>query len=86
MNRNQLDFCLNNQKFNKTEMAETVSLEAEIPKELYKGMKDFISTNSNWDQYSLMSSALANFLFQNGCKDRVVAENYLNDLFSRSKT
>ena len=60
----------------------TVSLEAEIPEELYKGMKDFIGTNPQWDQYRLMSSALANFLFQNGSQDRAVTERYLNDLFN----
>ncbi|MEB3159003.1 MAG: DUF2811 domain-containing protein, partial [Synechococcus sp.] len=31
----------------------------------------------------VMSSALANFLFQNGSSDRAVTERYLNDLFSR---
>ena len=60
----------------------SVSLEAEIPEELYKGMKDFIGTNTQWDQYRLMSSALANFLFQNGSQDRAVTERYLNDLFN----
>ncbi|AAP99851.1 MULTISPECIES: DUF2811 domain-containing protein [Prochlorococcus] len=60
----------------------SVSLEAEIPEALYKGMKDFIGANPNWDQYRLMSSALANFLFQNGCDDRAVTERYLNDLFA----
>ena len=60
----------------------SVSLEAEIPEELYKGMKDFIGTNPQWDQYRLMSSALANFLFQNGSQDRAVTERYLNDLFN----
>ena len=60
----------------------SVSLEAEIPEELYKGMKDFIETNPQWDQYRLMSSALANFLFQNGSQDRAVTERYLNDLFN----
>ena len=60
----------------------SVSLEAEIPEELYIGMKDFIGTNPQWDQYRLMSSALANFLFQNGSQDRAVTERYLNDLFN----
>ncbi len=59
----------------------SVSLEAEIPEELYKGMKNFISSNPQWDQYTLMSSALANFLFQNGSENRAVTEKYLNDLF-----
>ena len=61
-----------------------VSLEAEIPEALYKGMKTFISGNPKWDQCRLMSTALANFLFQNGCDDRAVAEKYLNDIFSLS--
>ena len=56
----------------------------EIPESLYLGMKDFISANPDWDQFNLMSSALANFLFQNGCGDRAVTERYLNDLFTRS--
>ena len=62
-----------------------VSLEAEIPEVLYRGMKDFIGSNVHWDQYRVMSSALANFLFQNGCGDRAVTERYLDDLFSRSQ-
>ena len=60
----------------------SVSLEAEIPEELYRGMKKFICTNPQWDQYTLMSSALANFLFQNGCENRAVTEKYLDDLFT----
>ncbi len=59
-----------------------VSIEAEIPEVLYRGMKDFICNNPQWDQYRLMSSALATFLFQNGSDDRAVTERYLNDLFA----
>ncbi len=69
---------------NNVEIQESISLEAEIPEALYRGMKSFISTNPHWDQYRLMSSALANFLFQNGCEDRAVTERYLNDLFVRT--
>ena len=61
-----------------------VSLESEIPEILYLGMKDFIDSNPQWDQYSVMSSALARFLFQNGCGDKAVTEKYLNDIFSGS--
>ncbi len=61
-------------------------MEAEIPEVLYKGMKDFVSAHPNWDQYKVMSSALANFLFQNGCEDRAVSERYLNDLFNLAET
>ena len=58
------------------------SLEAEVPEALYVGMKDFISGNQNWDQSKLISSAIANFLFQNGSEDRAVTEKYLNDIFN----
>ena len=58
-----------------------VSMEAEIPEVLYRGMKDFIGAHPTWDQYRVMSSALAHFLFQNGCEDRAVTERYLDDLF-----
>ena len=60
----------------------SISLEAEVPEALYVGMKDFISGNTNWDQSKLISSAIANFLFQNGSDDRAVTEKYLNDIFS----
>ena len=30
-----------------------VSMEAEIPEVLYRGMKDFIGLNPSWDQYQL---------------------------------
>tara|TARA_B100000945_G_scaffold176926_1_gene141928 strand:+ start:214 stop:483 length:270 start_codon:yes stop_codon:yes gene_type:complete len=59
----------------------SISLEAEVPEALYVGMKDFISGNENWDQSKLISSAIANFLFQNGSDDRAVTEKYLNDIF-----
>lgn len=60
----------------------SISLEAEVPEALYVGMKDFISGNENWDQSKLISSAIANFLFQNGSEDRAVTEKYLNDIFN----
>ena len=85
MDITQLEECLevSSASVPSTVQAPIVSLEAEIPEALYQGMKSFISTNPHWDQYRLMSSALANFLFQNGCEDRAVTERYLNDLFSR---
>ena len=63
-----------------------VSLEAEIPEVLYRGMKEFIGAHPHWDQYRVMSSALAHFLFQNGCEDRAVTERYLNDLFTQPES
>ena len=62
----------------------SISLEAEVPEALYIGMKDFISNNEKWDQSKLISSAIANFLFQNGSNERAVTEKYLNDLFNLS--
>jgi len=62
-----------------------VSMEAEIPEVLYLGMKNFIGLNPCWDQYRLLSSAIAQFLVQNGCTDRAVTERYLDDLFRRSQ-
>tara|TARA_Y100001968_G_C18770074_1_gene441781 strand:- start:182 stop:460 length:279 start_codon:yes stop_codon:yes gene_type:complete len=62
----------------------SISLEAEVPEALYVGMKDFISGNHEWDQTKLVSSAIANFLFQNGSCDRAVTEKYLNDIFNLS--
>ena len=62
----------------------SISLEAEVPEALYVGMKDFISSNKKWNQSKLISSAIANFLFQNGSDDRAVTETYLNDIFNLS--
>lgn len=91
LDRNQLERCvegLDTCTPLEADAASTsyVSLEAEIPEVLYRGMKDFIGSNAQWDQYRVMSSALANFLFQNGCGDRAVTERYLDDLFSRSQS
>ena len=63
-----------------------VSIETEIPEALYNGMKEFIGANPHLDQYGVMSSAIANFLYQNGCSDRAVTEKYLNDLFTLSNS
>ena len=79
----QLDSCfeISQSETQNLDSSLTVSLEAEIPEALYIGMKDFVGANPNWDQYRVMTSALASFLFQNGCSDRAVTERYLNDLF-----
>ena len=62
----------------------SISLEAEVPEALFVGMKEFISSNDKWDQSKLISSAIANFLFQNGSDDRAVIEKYLSDIFNFS--
>ena len=53
----------------------SINLEAEVPEALYVGMKDFICGNENWDQSKLISSAIANFLFQNGSDDRAFSNS-----------
>jgi len=63
--------------------ATSVSLEAEVPELLFEGMRAFIEANPRWDQYSLITSALASFLFQNGCTDRCVTEHYLDRFFAQ---
>lgn len=75
---------LSTTKLKKNSSTQTISMEAEIPEALYEGVKEFLLRHPSWDQYHVMSSALANFLFQNGCNDRYVTERYLNDLFKRS--
>jgi hypothetical protein len=66
-----------------SEGCESVSLEAEVPEVLFDGMREFISSHPDWDQYSVITSALAGFLFQNGCSDRSVTQHYLDGLFLR---
>lgn len=60
-----------------------VSVVNELPQDLYEAMTGFIASHPQWDQYRLVQSALAGFLFQQGCKDRAVAQHYLNGLFRR---
>ena len=77
------DGC-SSQTSNANQNQEIISLEAEIPEALFGSMQGFLQSNPQWDQYQLVSSALASFLFQNGSNDRAVAQHYLNGLFSRS--
>jgi len=61
-----------------------VNLETEIPEALFNEMNDFIKSNTASNQYSFISSALTNFLFQNGCEDRCILDTYLKDVFDQS--
>jgi hypothetical protein len=60
-----------------------ISLEAEVPEVLFDGMRRFIEEHPTWDQYRLITSALASFLFQHGCKDACVHQHVLDGLFQR---
>jgi hypothetical protein len=63
--------------------APSVTLEAEVPEVLFLGMRSFLESHPQWDQYSVITSALAGFLFQNGCQDHSVTQHYLDGLFLR---
>ena len=54
-----------------------------MPEVLFEGMRSFIHSNPDWDQYSVITSALAGFLFQNGCQNALVTQHYLDGLFLR---
>jgi hypothetical protein len=49
-----------------------VSVENQFPADLFESMVGFIEQHPQWDQYRLMQSALAGFLFQQGCQDKPV--------------
>jgi hypothetical protein len=78
--RDHLNRCLDQQD---AASASRISLEAEVPEALFDGMRAFLSSRPEWDQYRVITSALAGFLFQNGCGDRCVAQHYLNGLFMK---
>ena len=61
----------------------SVSVENQFPEDLFDAMVAFVGSHPQWDQYRLISSALAGFLFQNGCGDQGVTQHYLNGLFLR---
>lgn len=61
-----------------------VSVENQLPEDLYRAMGAFISEHPQWDQYRLVQAAIAGFLFQQGCKERSVVRHYLGGLFRRS--
>ncbi|TGG77966.1 MAG: DUF2811 domain-containing protein [Aphanocapsa feldmannii 277cV] len=60
-----------------------VSIQAELPEELFSSMQQFIEAHPSWDQYRLISCALAGFLQQNGVRNREVTRCYLDGMFGR---
>lgn len=64
-------------------MAPHVSVENQFPTDLFEGMVGFIEQHPQWDQYRLMQSALAGFLFQQSCQDQPVVRHYLDGLFRK---
>ena len=64
-------------------LAPHVSVENQFPEDLFDAMAGFIACHPEWDQYRLIQSAVAGFLFQQGCKEPAVVQHYLNGLFRR---
>ena len=58
-----------------------MKLETEMSDFLFEEMNEFITSNPKWNRDNVMSSSIANFLFQNGCEDEEVKEKFLKDLF-----
>ena len=58
-----------------------VSLETEMPEVLFDGMRRFLQHHPDWDQYQLITAALAFFLFQNGSDHSCVSQHYLDGIF-----
>tara|TARA_Y100001968_G_C19397812_1_gene739316 strand:+ start:1662 stop:1844 length:183 start_codon:yes stop_codon:yes gene_type:complete len=54
-----------------------MSLETEVPEIVFKEMESFLSTNPRFNKNTLIESALINFLFQNGCKDRFIKDQFM---------
>lgn len=79
--RRHLSRCLEQRPNAEPTPAARISLEAEVPEVLFEGMRAFLQSRPDWDQYRVITSALAGFLFQNGCGDRCVAQHYINGLF-----
>lgn len=80
--RSHLQRCMQQEGLPEAE-ASSISLEAEVPEVLFDGMREFLRSHPQWDQYHLISSALSSFLFQHGCADHGVSQHYLNGLFLR---
>ena len=57
-----------------------VSVENQLPQDLYEAMGRFIESHPQWDQYRLVQVAIAGFLFQQGSQERMVAQHYLKGL------
>ena len=61
---------------------EPVSFQSELPVTLQASMVRFIEKHPNWDQYRLVSAALAGFLVQNGLESRSITRLYVGNMFN----
>ena len=54
-----------------------VSLLSEVPEGLYESLKTFLNNHPEWNQDQVFSSALSQFLLQNGNADPEVSKIYI---------
>lgn len=64
-----------------TAMAPRISLDVEIPEELYESLQTYLNGHAAWSQHRVFCAALSLFLMQNGTCDRKVNRIYLDSLF-----
>ena len=66
-------------------MAPHVSVENQLPEDLYDAMGRFIADHPQWDQYRLVQSRHRRLPVSTGEPERVVAQHYLKGLFHRTE-
>ncbi|MGF1568015.1 MAG: DUF2811 domain-containing protein [Nodosilinea sp.] len=62
-------------------MAPRISLNVEVPDELYQAMQTYVETHPTWSQHRVCCAALSLFLMQNGISDRRINRLYLDAVF-----
>ncbi|PSN20849.1 hypothetical protein C7271_00060 [filamentous cyanobacterium CCP5] len=65
-------------------MQPRISLNVEIPEELYESLQTYVETHKTWSQHRVFCAALSLFLMQNGTNDRRINRLYLDALFDYS--
>jgi hypothetical protein len=58
-----------------------ISLNVEIPEELFKAMETYVESHPTWSQHRVCCAALSLFLMQNGVSDRRINRLYLDTVF-----
>ncbi|MFM7220975.1 MAG: DUF2811 domain-containing protein [Nodosilinea sp.] len=62
-------------------IAPRISLNVEVPEELFTAMQDYVGTHPAWSQHRVFCAALSLFLMQNGVSDRRINRLYLDAVF-----
>jgi hypothetical protein len=64
-----------------TTMTPRISLNVEVPEELFEAMQGYVETHPSWSQHRVCCAALSLFLMQNGISDRRINRLYLDAVF-----